>query len=127
MMARSSPPTAKPKRSFRRRLHRAMACALVPGIGLAAVASIDAGCTQQPVTVPLRSLERSGRVSYVCLAAPGDPNGVLRPLSSCTGDVVPDPTTFVLDDAGVFPIPHLYALVTQTTRGEVAVVDITAQ
>src|SRR5262249_47422573 len=88
---------------------------------------IHAGCAQEPVLVPLRSLERSGKVSYVCLGIPGDADGVVRPLSACGGQVVFDQNTFALDDAGTIPINHLYALVTQTSRGEVAVVDLTAQ
>ncbi len=97
-------------------------------LGLGSLASsMTGGCAPTPIEVPLRSLERSGAVSYVCLGIPGDPAGVLKPLAACTTSITIDPQTFALDDAGTLLVPHLYAMVTQTTRGEVAMVDITAQ
>ncbi|HVY48637.1 MAG TPA: hypothetical protein VHB21_22270 [Minicystis sp.] len=93
--------------------------------GIAALAQV--GCTQPPFLEPLRSLERSGAVSFICLAIPNAPGGIVRPLSDCTGFATVDPATFSLDDAGTELTPHLYAMVTQTSRGEVAVVDLTAQ
>jgi hypothetical protein len=68
------------------------------------------GCTQEPVTLPLRSLERSGEVSFVCRGADGQG----RDINSCPDyDSVDNPR-------------HTLALVTQTLRGEVAVVDLSA-
>lgn len=69
-----------------------------------------AGCTEAPVSLPLRSLERSGDVAFVCRGADGSGRNI---------DACPD---FESEQT-----PHrLYALVTQTLRGEVAVVDLSA-
>ena len=78
-----------------------------------------AGCSQQATTVPVRSLERSGRAAFVCLrdrtlTSPG------AELDTCFTPA----TTYTPD---IFVIPHLIGLVTQTARGEVAVVDVTSQ
>ncbi|MBK7586436.1 MAG: hypothetical protein IPI67_40385 [Myxococcales bacterium] len=75
-----------------------------------ALASFSVNCTETPVSLPLRSLERSGEVSFVC----ADREGVGYDINSC-----PD------FDSEVNP-RHLFALVTQTLRGEVAVVDLSA-
>lgn len=75
------------------------------GIGL--VVAGNAACTETPVSVPLRSLERSGQVSFVCAT----PEGEGRDINTC-----PD------FEGGT----RLYALVTQTIRGEVAVVDLSS-
>jgi hypothetical protein len=78
-----------------------------------------AGCSQQASPVPVRSLERSGRAAFVCLRdrlsnSPG------RELDACFTPAA----TYAPND---FVIPHLIGLVTQTARGEVAVVDVTSQ
>lgn len=77
-----------------------------------------AACSQKPITVPLRSLDRSGRSALVCLRAPGDPNPG-RPMAEC------NPGSLASDDFSTYS-NHAYALVTQTTRGEVAVLDVTS-
>jgi hypothetical protein len=71
---------------------------------------VAAGCTQQAQTVTLRSLEASGTFSFVCLGAE---NGA-RNIDDC-----PD---FSQTDG---EYRHLITLVTQATRGEVALVDLT--
>ena len=126
------------RRSILRR--GALPMALLLGFGGAGASIWGVSCQQSPVTVPVRSLDSSGRVSFVCLSAPsvdGDQSGVELPLFKCTGDIVDYANEYTFeDDAGNFvfqndageidagaPIPHLYALVTQTKRGEVAVVD----
>ena len=38
----------------------------LPFAALAVAAVVGLGCTETPVAVPLRSLERSGEVSFVC-------------------------------------------------------------
>jgi hypothetical protein len=79
-----------------------------------------AGCTQQSTTVPVRSLERSGAASFVCLRS----NSINEPgtqLDSCFTPATPLAINDYLSG------PHVIALVTQTTRGEVAVIDVTAQ
>jgi hypothetical protein len=91
------------------------------GLGLIVASALPwAGCSQQATTVPVRSLERSGRVSFACLrnnksAAPG------TTLDTCFPTAVP----FAITDYASGP--HAIALVTQTTRGEIAVIDVTAQ
>ncbi len=84
------------------------------------------GCTQQAQEVAVRSLERSGRTSFVCLAAPGTQPSAALPLERCTGTVASTAQDFGQTETGATTVPHLYALVTQTTRGEVALVDTTA-
>jgi hypothetical protein len=71
-----------------------------------------------PINASVRALERSGTVAFVCLGAPGE--GSARPLDDC------DESLFDrVDDFGEEGrSPHLYALVTQETRGEVALVDL---
>jgi len=71
---------------------------------------VAAGCTQQAQTVTLRSLEASGTFSFVCLGAD---NGA-RNIDDC-----PDTSQTDGEDR------HLITLVTQATRGEVALVDLT--
>lgn len=78
--------------------------------GLVAIALFGAACTEAPVTLPLRSLERSGDVSFVCVG----PNGEGYDINSCP------------DFDSTENRRHMLALVTQTLRGEVAVVDLSA-
>lgn len=80
--------------------------------GLAAALVVLAGCSETELSQSLRSLERSGAVSFVCLNPEAEANPG-RSLDDC-----PD---FNGDDA---EDRDLYALVTQTLRGEVAVVDL---
>jgi hypothetical protein len=101
------------------------------GLGrLAALAALSTafaaglvGCAEAPTAISPRSLEQSGPTAFLCLAPhthifPG------APLSSCSRAGTTSPYDFTVKD-GVAQ-PHLYALVTQTTRGEVAVVDTTS-
>src|SRR6185437_8188159 len=114
------------------RITRRVALAsLMAILGVAgALAQIAGGCQQSPITVPVRSLERSGQVSFVCLSPPGSPKVELD-ISACTAQQFTSTCQYYYEDdagnvdAGVSS-PHLYALVTQTTRGEVAVVDTSA-
>ncbi len=66
------------------------------------------GCTDNQIAQEFRSLERSGAIALVCRDMEG---GEGRPLAAC-----PD----TADDG---ESRHLIALVTQTQRGEVALVD----
>ena len=91
---------------------------------LAATVIAASGCTQDPVEVSLRSLERSGAVAFVCLGSPGS-GSVPRPVAACTPEEADGPDDFVQGEDGG-ELPHLYAFVTQTTRGEVAVVDLSS-
>lgn len=85
------------------------------------------GCQQAPPNVAVRTFERPERVDVVCMrvVATDPATGDSRPVS-------PEP----LRPEACAPVPvgvdgstlpnHLFAVVTQTTRGEVAVVDLTA-
>lgn len=84
------------------------------------------GCQQEPILASVRSLEQSGKAVFVCLAAPGTPPTAALPLSTCTRQQTSSTVEFGLTEDGQTTLPHLYALVTQTTRGEVAVVDLTS-
>ncbi|AKT39889.1 hypothetical protein [Chondromyces crocatus] len=101
-------------------IRRALALAIpIVAVG----AALGPGCAQRSVNVNVRSLERSGRASFVCLAAPGESPAL--PLTACSRRVAADLDDFGVDEAGNTTLPHLYALVTQTTRGEIAVIDLT--
>lgn len=84
------------------------------------------GCQDEPILTSVRSLEQSGKAAFMCLAAPGTQPTAALPLLACTRRQTQTPYEFGLTDDGVTTVPHLYALVTQTTRGEVAVVDLTS-
>ncbi len=110
------------QRSRRGRLWLAL---LAPAV-LALVAVAAASCNQTPVNVAVRSFEQAQKIDVVCIHV-NDANGSPLPTSKITPLTqdncfnVPDTT-----DAGS-PLPnHLYAVVTQVTRGELAVVDLTA-
>lgn len=83
------------------------------------------GCSSSATPSNVRALQATGPTAFVCLAAPGldtddeSPSSVAavaRPLSECSAARSSDES-----------IPHLYALTTQPLRGEVAVVDLTAE
>lgn len=82
-------------------------------------------CSQTPTAVPVRTFERAQKVDFVCLRlADSTPNGLVPrrpvgvPLNECT-QTPPDV------DGASFPT-QLFALVTQSARGEVAVVNLTS-
>jgi hypothetical protein len=116
--------TRSPKRTW---FGYGAAASLAAVVATSAIGAAQWGCTTQPILEPLRSLERSGAISYVCLDTPLSARGIAKPLTDCTGFAAPDQQTFAEDDAGAIIGPHLYAMVTQTSRGEVAVVDMTSQ
>jgi hypothetical protein len=79
-----------------------------------------AGCQEQATEVPTRSLERSGQSAFMCLGPPSGAGATpALPLEDCAGVTANSTTNFASG-------PHLYALVTQLTRGEVAVIDLSA-
>lgn len=97
----------------RLRWHRGVGALLGSGLALAMLGS---ACTETPISIPLRSLHSSGPVAFLCLGDPSD-SDFARPLSDCE-----DVRTGSTDN---YAVPHLYALVTQPIRGEVAVIDLT--
>ena len=127
-----------------RRLGLSLGLLTAAGAGLV----VSGGCSTNTVNSALRALEESGRVSFVCLSNPKDARPA-RPLEDCrnrTADANNDyvggaggsgatggggsggattSTSSTGDALEPNEVPHLYALVTQTFRGEVAVVDLT--
>ncbi len=104
------------------------AAALLAGGVAVAVSS----CSQTPTNVPVRTFEQAQRVDFVCMAV-NDANGnplpapQLQPLPQ--GNCSPVPSLAGLTSqysSATFP-NHLYAVVTQTTPGTLAVVDLTNQ
>jgi hypothetical protein len=90
---------------------RAGCATLASALALVAVS----GCNNNNQTITLQSLESSGRTSLLCLNSDTfEP----RDLEDC-----PDNIPFDVDGEN----RHFYSLVTQVNRGEVAVVDVTAQ
>ena len=77
-----------------------------------------ASCTTDPLSTSLRALESSDHMAFVCLGAPSDDaNAAAMALSDCDSSRT--------SSASDYSVPHLYALVTQPNRGELAVVDMT--
>lgn len=87
-----------------------------------------ASCAQTPPNNPVRSFERPEKVDFVCMQVrDGTFDAKVVPptpvaLSKCT----PVSAEAASSGDAEFQPFHLYALVTQTTRGEVAVADLTA-
>lgn len=75
-------------------------------------------CSQTPTSVPIRTFERAQRVDVLCLKVFGDNAPAPRKQEECA-PVPPEISGVGLEN-------HLFALVTQTTRGEIAVVDLSA-
>ena len=93
-----------------------LACALavVMGSGL-----LWAGCSQNTPAVVVRSLERSGKAAFLCIVNP-DADSPGQELDGCFNPAATPPTY-------EYAVPHVIALVTQVARGEVAIVDVTAE
>ena len=95
---------------------------------LAAVAVVATGasvfsCSQTPISVPVRTFERAQRMDVVCLRVFDPLQGFpivpqALPESEC------DPVAPGVN--GQFLVNQLFAVVTQSTRGELAVVDLSA-
>jgi hypothetical protein len=91
---------------------------------LAAVVAASWSCAQTPPNIPIRSFEGAQKAASVCLRV-NDPQGyplltppAPLPIDECVS--VPSGT-----NGALYP-NHLYVLVTQTVRGELAVVDLSA-
>ncbi len=91
---------------------------IVAGCSLAALGLAIGSCAQEPVASPLRSIQSSGPMAFVCLGAPtDDPADFAHKLSDCSAARA--------NSIHDYSIPHLYVLVTQPHAGEIAVVDLT--
>jgi LVIVD repeat len=91
--------------------------ALAPLLGTLGVAAATASCAATPTPVPVRTFERAQKVDFVCLNLGG------KSISPATPDQCPPVPANV--NGSLFQY-HYFAVVTQTTRGELAVVDLTA-
>lgn len=91
-----------------------LAAVLAVGLG----ASILVACSQTPTSVPIRTFERAQRVDVICLRLYGPDAPAPQPQEAC-GPVPPNVNGLNLES-------QLFALVTQTSRGEVAVVNLSA-
>ncbi len=90
----------------------------IAGLALAA-GSVAPGCSTTPTAQAVRTLQGSDEMAFVCLGAPGDPN-IFHELGDCTSQV----QTGITDFGTSVELPHIYALVTQTIQGSVAMVDL---
>lgn len=88
-----------------------------PSMVIAAVALATA-CSQTPVVVPLRSMERPRDVDFICLRDQG--NGTWKGVRIEECALVPG------TDKIAAPSTRLFSVVTQVSRGELAVVDLGA-
>lgn len=98
---------------------------LVLSLLLASLAILGAAvlfaCSQTPTSVPVRTFERAQRMDVVCLKIFPESQGLLpepRPQDECA-PVPPDVDGSSLEN-------QLFALVTQSSRGELAVVDLSS-
>lgn len=99
---------------------------LLPIVALPLLVAIAAGilfaCSQTPTSVPVRTFERAQRMDVVCLRLFGNDGNPILPEGIEQENCSPVPS----DVNGGGLQNQLFALVTQTTRGEVAVVDLSA-
>jgi hypothetical protein len=109
-------------------LARALVIGFAVSLAGGAAAVSTASCSQTPVNVPVRTFERAQKMDVVCMRVfkpdPRDPRFEIAvpPEPVALGNCAPVPSGA---DGRYLPY-HLYALVTQTARGEIAVVDMTA-
>lgn len=93
-------------------------------VSCALAASLSTSC-QPPTTLnPLRTFDRAQRMDVVCLRIKDDLGNAIAPVPAPVATC--GPVSF--DTYGhptAYPPYHLFALVTQSLRGEIAVVDLT--
>lgn len=96
-------------------------------LGVLGLLTGQTSCSQTPPPTPVRSFERPERIDFVCVQVRDVDGGNLIPkpvpadLSRCT-PLSANEAADAVGDARAF---HLFGLVTQTSRGEVAVADLT--
>jgi hypothetical protein len=100
-----------------------VALGVVASVLLVVLSAVLFACSQTPTSVPVRTFERAQRMDVACMQlydpetiAPREPTG--RPQEECA----PVPADLNGETFG----KQLYAFVTQSTRGEVAVVNLSA-
>jgi hypothetical protein len=84
---------------------------------LGALPAFAAGCSQTPVVVPVRSMERPKDLDLVCLQHTADDHWRGAPLEKCAVDDAANAVEATVEY-------RLHAVVTQLSRGELAVVDL---
>jgi hypothetical protein len=113
-------PTAAP--SARRWLLPALAAGAAASIAAGLAGSSLASCAQTPTNVPVQTFEEPRNIDVVCLwVKDANGNAIVPPIPQPQAQCAPVPPNV---DGNTLQY-HLYALVTQTGRGEVAVVDLT--
>lgn len=80
-----------------------------------------ASCSSTATNVQVRTFERAQRMDVVCMRVLDDSGNPIVPQPAVQAQCAPVPTNVT---ASTLPY-HLYAVVTQSIRGEVAVVDLT--
>ena len=99
-----------------------MKARVVVAVIVSLVAAVSAGvlvaCSQTPTSVPIRTFERAQKVDVICLRVFGENAPEALKQEECA-PVPPDVNGGNLQN-------QLFALVTQTRRGEIAVVDLSA-
>jgi hypothetical protein len=91
------------------------------GVAGAAGSSV-ASCAQTPVAIPIQTFDRPQNIDVVCMHVnDGAGNNIIPPVPEPQALCPPVPVNLIGNDLPY----HLFALVTQTVRGQVAVVDLT--
>jgi len=105
---------------------------LLAAAGAVGVAIASSSCAATPTNVPVRTFEQPKKVDVVCVAVNNPADGGPLAASEIHGlvqsECAPAASDFAALNVTTTPtLPnHLFAVVTQTTRGELAVVDLTA-
>jgi len=97
---------------------RARVVVIVLSLVAAIAAAVLVACSQTPTSVPIRTFERAQKVDVICLRVFGENAPEALKQEECA-PVPPDVNGGNLQN-------QLFALVTQTRRGEIAVVDLSA-
>lgn len=107
-------------------VRRGALVALILAVIVAAASASLFACSQTPTSVPVRTFERAQRMDVACMQLyETAPNGLLvarEPLGRPQGECTP----VSANSSGADFQRQLFALVTQSTRGELAVVDLSA-
>jgi hypothetical protein len=107
------------------RKRRIVCIGVVAVAGAIGVAAAGASCAPTPTNIPVRTFQQPKNVDVVCIKV-NDDNGNQLPVTDITGLPQDNCQPVPVNVNGAALSKHLYAVVTQTTRGELAVVDLTA-
>ena len=102
---------------------RKLALGVVASVLLVLASAVLFACSQTPTSVPVRTFERAQRMDVACMQL-YDPTtfATREPLGRPQEECAPVPSNVNGDAFG----KQLYAFVTQSTRGELAVVNLSA-